>query len=128
TGERWQIDRDWTDRESLFIVGAHADRPTPVEYFSPAIDPSGAAFYAGRAIAGFTGDLFVSALRGEQIQRLRIDHANPTRVVATEALLNHTFGRIGDIVAGPNGALYFCTVNRIAGGQTTADDDRLARI
>jgi aldose sugar dehydrogenase len=128
TRERWQVDRDWTDRESLSIVRAGVDRGTPLAYFSPAIDPSGAAFYAGRALSGFTGDLFVSALHGEQIQRVRIDHANPTRIVATEPLLYRAFGRIGDVVGGPNGTLYFCTVNRVAGRPTTADDDRLARI
>jgi glucose/arabinose dehydrogenase len=128
TGERWQIDRDWADRETLAVIRAGSDRRTPATFFKPAIDPSGAAFYPGRAIDGFTGDFFVSALRGEQILRVRIDRANPTRIVATEPLLYRTFGRIGDVVAGPNGVLYFCTANRAGVGQTIADDDRLLRI
>src|SRR5207248_3277612 len=65
TGERWQVEREWSDRESLFVVGAGAARRAPATYFSPTIDPSGAAFYTSRALGAFTGDLFVSALRGE---------------------------------------------------------------
>jgi glucose/arabinose dehydrogenase len=128
TNERWQIDRDSTDDETLIVIHTGGERNTSAKLFSPSIDPSGAAFYTGRVLGGFTGDLFVSGLNGQQIQRVRIDHANPNRIVATEPLLYRTFGRIGDIVAAPNGVLFFCTANRVGGGPPTPDDDRLARI
>jgi glucose/arabinose dehydrogenase len=129
TSTRWQLDRDWTDEEVLFAPRATGDRrrlmPTPI---SPAIDPSGASFYAARAIAGFTGDLFISALDGRQIHRIRFDSTDQLDVVSSEPLLQGIFGRIGDIVEGADGALYFATSNRSVMSQSTNDDDRLLRI
>jgi aldose sugar dehydrogenase len=130
TGTRWQIDRDWTDQEMLLAPRRQGDQRRVVgTHISPAIDPSGASFYDSRAIGAFSGDLFISALAGRQIQRVRFDPTDPARVVATEPLLTGTFGRIGDIVAGPDGALYFCTSNRgLTDQPASGDDDRLVRI
>lgn len=128
TGQLWQIARDWSAREMMRKWGVTSDRQSPAMYLVPAIDPSGAAFYASDTIAGFRGDMFVSALSGRQIQRVRFDANHPGQVIATERLLEGAFGRIGDIVAGADGALYFCTSNRGTLAQPSAADDRLARI
>jgi aldose sugar dehydrogenase len=105
-----------------------AGMETPVLFFNPAVAPSGASFYSGAAIAGFRHDLFVATLRGLHILRVRLDPANLQRVAATERLLENRFGRIRDIVTGPDGALYFCTSNRDGRASPTSEDDRIARI
>jgi glucose/arabinose dehydrogenase len=105
-----------------------AGMETPVLFFNPAVAPSGASFYTGAAMAGFRHDLFVATLRGLHILRVRLDPANPQRVAATERLLENRFGRIRDIVTGPDGALYFCTSNRDGRASPTSEDDRIARI
>ena len=129
TSSRWQVDRDWSNRETLIAARASGDARPLATMIAPAIDPSGAVFYGSRVIASFTGDLFISALGGRQIQRVRFDPSNPTRVVATESLIGSAFGRIGDITAAPDGAMYFCTSNRAAiDGVKSDGDDRLARI
>jgi glucose/arabinose dehydrogenase len=126
TNARWQIDRDSRNDEML-ISSRVAGRRMLATQISPSIDPSGAAFYHNGAIAGFTGDLFISALGGRQIERVRFDTGDPSHVVSTEPLLDHIFGRISDIVEGPDGAMYFVTSNRSM-GDSSSDDDRLIRI
>jgi len=119
TGSLWQIDRNWDGREELRQVSMQASSPPPAFTFDPAIDPSAATFYGSGALTAFAGNLFVSTLASERIERIRFD-AN-ARVVATEHLVDRTFGRIGDIVAASDGALYFCTSNSTLSGQTASD-------
>jgi aldose sugar dehydrogenase len=128
TAQLWQVDRDRNHREILTRLGAASARVAAAVYVDPASDPSGAAFYVASAIPAFTGNLFVSALDGQRLQRVRFDPANHVQVVATESLLDRAFGRISDIAAGADGALYFCTSNRGGSGPADAKDDRLARI
>ncbi|HXH24330.1 MAG TPA: PQQ-dependent sugar dehydrogenase [Vicinamibacterales bacterium] len=98
----------------------------PVAFFTPAIAPSGASFYDGRRFPGFAGDLFVATLRGMHLRRLRIDAAR--RVVLDERLLEGRFGRLRDVIAGPDGHLYVLTSNRDGRGSPIADDDRILRL
>ena len=76
TSSRWQIDRDWSNREMLMASRTSGGARSLATTIAPAIDPSGAAFYGSRAITGFNGDLFISALAGRQIQRVRFDTSN----------------------------------------------------
>lgn len=101
---------------------------TPLRFFSPSVAPSGASFYRGAAFPAFRNDLFVATLRGEALLRVRLDAANPRRVVSVERLLEHRFGRLRDVVSGPDGFLYVVTNNRDGRGTPTADDDRLLRL
>jgi glucose/arabinose dehydrogenase len=105
-----------------------AGMETPALFFAAAVAPSGASFYTGTALAGFRHDLFVATLRGQHVLRVRLDPSNPQRIIATERLLENRFGRIRDIVTGPDGALYFCTSNRDGRTTPAAEDDRIARI
>jgi glucose/arabinose dehydrogenase len=100
----------------------------PVLVFSPSIAPSGASFYTGSAIAAFRNDLFVATLRGEHLLRVRFDPADARRVAGTERLLQGRFGRLRDVVTGPDGALYLCTSNRDGRATPAADDDRIIRL
>ena len=53
--------------------------------------------------------IFVATLRGAHIRRFRLDPASPRRIAAEERLLDGVFGRIRDIISGPDGYLYFLT-------------------
>jgi glucose/arabinose dehydrogenase len=48
--------------------------------------------------------------------------------VTNERLLEARFGRLRDVIVGPDGLLYFCTSNNDGRGSTVADDDRVARL
>ncbi len=75
----------------------------PLHKWVPSIAPSGMAFYQGDRFPRWRGDLFVGALRGQVLVRLRF---NGERVVEEERLLEGKMGRIRDVRAGPDGYLY----------------------
>ncbi|MPY91107.1 MAG: PQQ-dependent sugar dehydrogenase [Luteitalea sp.] len=104
------------------------DMQTPIEVYTPSIAPSGASFYTASLIPSFRGDFFFATLRGEHLHRLRIDSANPRRVVLSESLMQGAFGRLRDVVTGPDGALYVATNNRDGRGSPVTDDDRILRL
>ena len=96
-------------------------------FFNPAIAPSGASFYRGRMVPQFENNLFVATLRGTHLLRLQLDGAG-TRIVAQERLLEERYGRIRDVVPGPDGFLYLCTNNRDGRGSPESADDRILRL
>ncbi len=126
TGDRWDVIRGPSGQGTVRRSGNRMNSNSA--NLDPAIDTSAAMFYRGDAIPQFKGDLFVSALAGGQIERLRVDSAIAGRVVPVESLLDHVFGRLADVVQGGDGALYFCTSNKGASGSGAAVDDRLVRI
>jgi glucose/arabinose dehydrogenase len=98
----------------------------PVLFYTPAIAPAGLSFYNATRIPQFLNNIFFATLRGEHIHRIVLDPSDPSRPVAEERLLEGRFGRLRDVITGPDGALYFCTSNRDGRGNGT--DDRIARI
>jgi glucose/arabinose dehydrogenase len=98
---------------------------TPVIFFSTAIAPSGAAFYRGQLFPPFANNLFVAALRGTHLLRLTI---NARQISAQERLLEGDFGRLRDVITGPDGYLYLCTNNRDGRGNPSSGDDRILRL
>jgi len=99
----------------------------PVTSYSPSIAPSGTSFYRGQRFPQFANNLFVATLRGTHLLRLTVD-TGARRVTAQERLLEGTFGRLRDVVPGPDGYLYFCTNNRDGRGSPMSGDDRVLRI
>jgi glucose/arabinose dehydrogenase len=98
----------------------------PVTFFNPAIAPSGASFYRGQRFPRFANNLFVATLRGTHLLRLTIDATRS--ITAQERLLADRFGRLRDVLSGPDGYLYFCTNNRDGRGSPTSTDDRIVRL
>ena len=78
----------------------------PVVYWVPSIAPSGMAFYDGGKFPKWQGDLFVGALRGSHLRRLKLDG---DRVTKQERLLDDLGERIRDVRTGPDGFLYILT-------------------
>jgi glucose/arabinose dehydrogenase len=50
------------------------------------------------------------------------------RVLGAERLFEDRFGRIRNVVEGPDGALYLLTSNRDGRGDPSRDDDRIIRL
>jgi glucose/arabinose dehydrogenase len=90
--------------------------------------PLGAAFYAGELIPQFRNDLFFVSTLHRALIRVRFDPKDHRTVVGTERLLEGRFGRLGNVVVGPDGALYVFTSNKSSGIDAQADDDRVLRI
>jgi glucose/arabinose dehydrogenase len=100
---------------------------TPITFYNPAIAPSGASFYRGQRFPRFMNNMFVGTLRGTHLLRLVVD-GSARRVTSQERLLDGRFGRIRDVINGPDGLLYFCTNNRDGRGSPVATDDRILRM
>jgi glucose/arabinose dehydrogenase len=112
------------------IEGAEtrSDMATPLTFFTPAVAPSGADFYTGSGIPAFRNQLFVATLKGMALLRVTIDGATSRHIVSTERLMEGRFGRLRDVVMGPDGFLYVSTSNRDGRNTPVAEDDRLIRI
>jgi glucose/arabinose dehydrogenase len=105
----------------------HGQYRGPIAVYSPAIAPAGAAFYEGE-IQEWRGSLFFANLRGTHLHRLQIDSDDPVEIVERERLLEGEYGRLRDVVMGPDGALYVATSNRDGRGSPDQRDDRILRI
>jgi aldose sugar dehydrogenase len=139
TGDLWASEHGSSGNDEINVIDrgvnygwpriegsqTQAGMTAPITSFSPAIAPSGASFYRGQRFPLFVNNFFVATLRGTHILRVRMDGR---RIVAQERLLNDRFGRIRDMVAGPDGLLYFCTSNNDGRGGVDAGDDRIARL
>jgi glucose/arabinose dehydrogenase len=66
----------------------------PVYYWDPSISPSGICFYKGNQITEWKNDLFIAALSGQHIARLKIVN---NKVVGEERLLTDKKQRFRDI-------------------------------
>jgi len=100
----------------------------PLLEYTPAVAPSGASFSRGDLLPSFKGDFFFATLRGERLIRVRMDPSNPRRVAETEELFTGVYGRLRDVVSGPDGALYVATSNRDGRGKPAPGDDRILRV
>jgi aldose sugar dehydrogenase len=139
TGDLWATEHGQTNNDEINVIDngfnygwpvieAGATRPDmvpPIVFYVPAVAPSGASFYTGTQIPAFRNQLFVATLRGMALLRLTIDGR---RVTAQERLVENRYGRLRDVVTGPDGYLYFCTSNRDGRTTPVAEDDRLLRI
>lgn len=98
---------------------------SPLLEYTPACAPASAAFYSGDKFPGFKGNFFFGCLRGQRLIRVTLDGRN---VTGQEDLLKGAYGRIREVAAGPDGALYFTTSNRDGRGSPAKADDRILRL
>jgi aldose sugar dehydrogenase len=85
----------------------------PIVYYTPSIAPAGITFYTGTRYPGWKNtSLFVGGLVGQQLRRLEI---NNEKVVKQE-LLFAQFGRVRDVIEGPDGYLYIAIQSPTGGG------------
>jgi hypothetical protein len=71
--------------------------------------------------------LLFTGLRGQALYRATIEPNNPSKVEKLERHLFRQFGRLRDVVEGPDKSLYALTSNRDGRGKPGDDDDRLLR-
>jgi aldose sugar dehydrogenase len=100
----------------------------PMLLFTPAVAPGGATFYRGTKIPQFTGKFLFAGLKGEGVYEVDINENDPNDVESYEKLAEVDFGRIRDIVEGPDEALYILTSNRDGRGKPAVGDDKIYRI
>lgn len=141
TGELWETEHGPTGFDEVNRIRAGGNygwpeitgpttRPgmeTPVLWYNPSIAPSGAGFFRNSRIPAFANNFFFATLTGTHLHRVVLD-AGGTRILSEERLLQGVYGRLREVVAGPDGFLYFTTSNRDGRGSPHAEDDRILRI
>lgn len=87
--------------------------------------PGGATFVSQ---GPWAGSLLFTGLRGQALYRVILDRSNPHKAERLETHFFRQFGRLRDIVEGPDKALYLLTSNHDGRGSPTPEDDRVLRI
>ncbi len=117
-------------------VGAPEIKPyiDPLIVWKHTTPPSGITFYNGKLLPHLKADLFVATLGSEALIRIRLKR-NKNLFSVTEierwfakGYSHGEFGRLRDVVQGPDGALYFLTNNRDGRGNPRQGDDQIYRI
>jgi len=126
---------DANDELNLIVEGnnygwpdAQGDEgPTPafIDY-EDVIAPSGATFVK-RSGSNWSGDLLIATLRGEHLRRVTIDRQGD-QVSRDEAVFRGRFGRLRQVVEGPDGGIYLLTNNTDGRGSPRRGDDRIIRV
>ena len=74
----------------------------PILYWKPSIAVCGLDFYHGKLFPEWRGRLLAGALNYEEVQLLDIEH---NRVIHQQVIVKN-LGRVRDVAAGPDGAIY----------------------
>lgn len=83
---------------------------------------SGSQTWAPAGVAFFNGSLFFGGLRGQVLFQLNLN------TLQLKEHLKGEFGRIRDVVLGPDEMIYITTSNRDGRGSPSLDDDKIIRI
>lgn len=95
------------DGSKIGIGGKAQGYEQPLHYWDPSIAPSGLAVYSGDLFPEWKGDLLVGALKYQMLVRLDLD--DDGRILGEERLLEGEYGRIRDVRAFGDGALWMLT-------------------
>ncbi len=98
----------------------------PLLVMTPAEAPASGMFYKGDMFPEWQNSFFFGALKGEGLIRVTLDAQG--KVGSVEKLFHQEYGRIRDVVEGPDGSLYFSTSNKDGRGNPIKEDDRIIRI
>lgn len=97
----WPIVSLGTDRRMRF-EREHAGMVSPLAAWSPSVAPSGIEFYTGDKFPLWKNSLFIACLGGDQLKRIETDGDK----VVHQEILFRGYGRVRDVVTGPDGLLY----------------------
>lgn len=115
------------------VIGAPGMKPyiDPVIVWKKTTPPSGMTFYRGDLLRHLKGDLFIATLKSECLVRVQFAEKGKVKRIGkwfSEEQGEGRFGRLRDVVEGPDGALYFLTNNRDGRGTPRPGDDKIYRI
>ena len=131
-GRLWESEHGSTAHDEINLIRAGRNygwpdvrgRETGEGFVPPALE-SGDETWAPSGIAVLHGALYVAALRGQRLLKIALADG---QVGGVTALLTTEYGRLRDVVAGPDGALWVATSNRDGRGSPRAGDDRILRV
>ncbi|MBI2288209.1 MAG: PQQ-dependent sugar dehydrogenase [Chloroflexi bacterium] len=130
-GRFWAVEHGSNATDELNLIKAGSNYGWPVirgdekkaGLESPLLH-SGQETWAPSGLAFFNDSLFFAGLRGQSLYQVVIADGE----VKLQRHLERKFGRLRDVVVGPDNMLYLLTSNRDGRGVPTAADDQLIRI
>ncbi len=142
-GPSGELGRTGHDEVNLTSAGANLGWPkiyscetqpglvTPLLTWKQAVPPGGAALYKGDAIPGWKGSLVIGTLGSKHLHRVVFD-ADHKKVARHEVYLEGDppagFGRLREVVIGPDQQLYVTTSNCDGRGKCPENKDAVLRI
>lgn len=107
----------------------------PIKTWTPTYAPAGLAYYDHAAIPEWRHSLLQVFLKsggggvGQRMQQLKLNDAGDS-IIATNNFFTNTFGRLRDVLVGPDGRVFVCTSNRETNGAGVVkdDDDKIIEI
>ena len=115
----------WPD---IYSCEAREGMVSPALSWEAAHPPGGAAHYTGTSISEWRGSLLVGMLGAQHLHRVQFDSASPGRVQSHEVYLQGSYGRLREVMMGPDGHLYVTTSNCDGRGTCPAARDRILRL
>lgn len=117
---------------AIFGCEARQGYVTPALTWEEAVPPGGAAIYTGNAIPEWRGSLLMGTLESKHLHRVGFSGSDPRRIERHEVYLRGDpptgFGRLRDVIMGPDGELYVTTSNCDGRGECPEDGDKILRI
>jgi glucose/arabinose dehydrogenase len=113
---------------TIFSCETRPGMVSPSLTWERAVPPGGAALYRGTKIAEWKGSLLVGTLGSKHLHRVAFDAADPRKVTMHETYFDDRFGRLREVVMGPDGELYVTTSNCDGRGSCPSDKDKILRI
>ena len=111
---------------TIYRCDTQANLRRPVLTWANATPPGGAAIYTGNAIPEWQGDFIVGTLRSQHLHRVSL---SPTgELEQHEVYLQDEYGRLREVIMGPDGDLYVTTSNCDGRGGCPAGGDKILRI
>ncbi|MFP4442965.1 MAG: PQQ-dependent sugar dehydrogenase [Spirochaetia bacterium] len=98
----------------------------PLAAWTPTIAPAGADFYTGDLIPEWRGDFLFVTLKGSALLRLQLKAEN--QIEAVQVISEDVYGRLRDVLVGPDGTIYIATSNRDGRGNPASEDDRILAV
>lgn len=140
-GPTGELGRTGNDELTVATAGANLGWPdvfgcqtgagftAPSLVWREAVPPGGAAIYTGTEISSWKGNLLIGTLGSKNLQRIIFDADGSVR---SETYFAGDppggFGRLRDVVMGPDGGLYVTTSNCDGRGECGADRDGIYRL
>jgi glucose/arabinose dehydrogenase len=125
-GRLWATEHGPSGRDEINLIEPGKNYGWPViqgeatapAMFAPVLH-SGGDTWAPSGAAVLDGFMYFAGLRGRALYRFNLDREQPL----LQPNLRNRFGRLRDVVAGPDNLLYLITSNRDGRGIPTAEDD-----
>lgn len=113
----------WPHFAGAAARGLRSETRRPAGLVDPLVESGSTETWAPGGAAVVSDILYFAGLRGQAL--FALDLRNPLGV---RKLFAGEFGRIRDVIRGPDGALYFATSNRDGRGEPRPGDDRVLRV